>query len=184
MTSYQFFLQQPPIRIVAKSLVLSIIFFCAVLHAGNTQLRHTNSKHNFKNFLESYSEASIFLTALKQTDHWGSLSNSEVETIFVPTNSALRSEGSAFLLEVVLGKPENKERLDQLIAIHISDSRIDQKFLKPVANNNCFDLTLDEGTMKIGPEANVTSVVKVADGSIYFIDHLLWEPYKNQKECS
>lgn len=176
--------QRPPIGILAKSLTLSCIFICSVLQADSTRLEQTYSKHNFKNFLESYSEASIFLSALKQSDHWDSISNSEARTIFVPTNDALRSEGSAFLLEVVLGKPENKERLDQLIAIHMRHSIVDQKFLKPMANNNCFDLSMDAESMKIGSQTNVTGIVKVADGMIYFIDHLLWEPYNKQKECS
>ena len=169
---------------------LVAVCFLIPLSATGGGTGHSQIDQSISSFLESNSEASIFVTALKQSDHWRTLGESDVLSLFVPTDEALHSEGSAFLLEVVLGKIENKERLDNLMAMHIHteaiqiDAEVDRSVLLSVPGGGCLEIQAIDGSIKIGPEANLINTVTAANGSIYFVDHLLWQPYKDQSNCS
>lgn len=177
-------------RIAVTATAITSLFVSAQLGAQDNRPRKMESDLKVSPYVESYSEASIFVTALKNSNLWSKVEESEELTLFVPTNSALYSEGAAFLLEIVLNKIENRNRLNDLMAIHIYKGSLQigenssREFIIPMSNGGCLDVSVINGSIKIGPEATVTKAVNAADGTIYFIDHLLWMPYKDQMDCT
>ncbi|OED37126.1 hypothetical protein AB833_24550 [Chromatiales bacterium (ex Bugula neritina AB1)] len=180
-----------------------IIFVCACIATTGfsslslaTDTRSNNNPHaqnpsdnTVSSILNATPEASIFVSALKISDHWNTITESSEVTIFIPTNDALQTEGSAFLLEAVLIKPENRERLEKLMDLHILrasfqiDSNSTSPMEIPIDNGNCLPVKNSMDSIIIGPQAVVTKTLKAKNGYIYLLDHLLWEPYKDKTEC-
>lgn len=174
-----------------KACLIGGLCLFSQLHAsssGGSGWSHVNQ--SVSAFLDSSSEVTIFLAALKQTDLWYQVEKSGSQTLFVPSDTALRNEGSAFLLEVVLPKVENKERLNQLMAMHIYqeeyllDASNNQQMELSVPGGGCFEVTISDGLIKVGPQAKVTASVTTSNGTIHIVDHLLWQPYEEADSCT
>lgn len=136
-------------------------------------------------YLDSAEDASIFVNALRASTHWGLIEKADSVALFVPDNDALRNEGSAFLLEVVLLKPENRERLDQVTGLHIAhDVTIKRGGDNPDAiltvSGDCVTVASMHNAVKVGPESMLVGSVTVDNGEVHRVDRLLWAPFDAQ----
>lgn len=168
---------------------------------GYVQASHGTGKHpelaaalpqSISTALQQNPELQLFATALKASDLWESVMAAENITLFVPSDKVLRQEGSAFLLEVVLLKHENSERLSNLMAQHVfpwQEKPIDVDSLTSTTSfSNLFGgcVSVDpvsDGALRIGPEAVVTSQQSFSNGKIFYIDRLLWQHYQGINTC-
>lgn len=182
-------------------MTISGLLLAALCFNGQVQASHDQSTHpelaaalsqTIAAALQQDQEFSLFTTALKTSDLWGSVETAKNITLFVPSDEVLRHEGSAFLLDVVLLKHENSERLSQLMSQHVfpqADALIDITSLTNVTSlSNSFGgcVSVDpsgEGSVRVGPEAVVTSTRKFANGQIVYIDRLLWQHYQGSNRC-
>lgn len=142
--------------------------------------------------LEQDPEVQLFATALKISNLWRSVETAKNITLFVPKDEVLRLDGSAFLLEVVLLKHENSERLTQLMAQHVFPSQgitLDAHYLSSsnhLSNSfgGCVSIeAAKQGEIRIGHEALVTGSRDFANGRIFYIDQLLWQQSRGIKTC-
>lgn len=176
-------------RWLLRSFALISMCMSTPLLAEKGESSLLNSDQSVFSYLELHAEASIFVTALKHSSVWEKLIYSNEKTLFVPTDEALRSEGSAFLLEVVLTKHENEDRLENLMVIHAYaeklnlDTEDDGQFVILASNGECLNVAAKNGVLKVGSQAQVTKTVIAVDGIIFFVDRLLWTPYKLGKNC-
>ncbi len=137
-------------------------------------------------YLQSEPEYSIFVSALQKSGYWGEVKAAKAITIFVAGDIALRDEGSAFLLQEVLQKPENKSRLDELISLHVvangfalQQGTTQSEPVKTIAGS-CLTIEYMNTAVRIGPEAVLKKSIAAENGLVYEIDRLLWLPYKDE----
>lgn len=155
---------------------------------GATIIKKTKTSLSITAFMEDDKRLTIFTAALKSSSVWHHLNNNNA-TLFVTTDEALRTEGSAFLLDAVLIKKENEERLNQLMAYHLVPNKIVglAEFSKIVMlasiGGYCIPITTAGDSLRIGPEAYVTESISASNGNIHFIDRLLWQPYLDDRHC-
>jgi uncharacterized surface protein with fasciclin (FAS1) repeats len=155
---------------------------------GSEIIKSSNKSLSISAFMEEDERLTLFTTALKSSSVWQHLNNNNT-TLFVTTNEALRTEGSAFLLDVVLTKKENEERLNQLMAYHLVPNRVasiaELSKISMLASigEDCIPITAAGGSIRVGPEAFVTESISAKNGNIYFIDRLLWQPYLDDHHC-
>jgi uncharacterized surface protein with fasciclin (FAS1) repeats len=136
-------------------------------------------------YLNSVDNASIFVNALRASTHWGLIEKADSVAVFMPDNDSLRNEGSAFLLEVVLLKPENRSRLNQVTGLHIANGvTIQRSGDNPnailTASGDCVTVASIGNAVKVGPESMLVSSVAVDNGEVHSVDRLLWAPFDVQ----
>jgi uncharacterized surface protein with fasciclin (FAS1) repeats len=99
--------------------------------------------------------------------------------LFIPSDSALASEGSAFLLTSVLLAESNSERLADLIRHHVARAQgRSVELANDVELQTLADVPLDvtrvgTGTI-VGRRAAVTGRIVADNGVAYIVDRLLW----------
>jgi len=140
--------------------------------------------------LENNPETKLFTSGLKKSGLWDEIAGSGELTLFVPKDKVLRKEGSAFLLEVVLIKPENENRLHELIAQHVfpevtlTDDQLNTPLLLTNFYGGCVSIEAKlEHSPGVGPEAVVTGSETFANGRVYYIDRLLWQHFESDEKC-
>ena len=176
-----------------------LICVCSVFgfsHAQASDVQKTavqtpelTSESDLASILDSDAGVSLFTAALKLSEVWKRVQSAGSATVFAPVDTALRQEGSAFLLNVVLIKPENAERLNNLLAQHF----IPNHALKLGDLNSPVELTDGNGgcvavsplfpATRVGPEAYISHSIETSNGIIHYIDRLLWNPYNKIARC-
>jgi uncharacterized surface protein with fasciclin (FAS1) repeats len=139
--------------------------------------------------IDSDTQFRLFAAALKQTPLWSMLQKEQSVTLFLPTDQALRAEGSAFLLEHVLTAQSNQERLQEVLSYHVFPGvQLDRGSVRDAnlrsLRGACFPLYRSGSGLRIGPEAVVTSHIAADNGGIFVIDRLLWRPWDGSSHCS
>jgi uncharacterized surface protein with fasciclin (FAS1) repeats len=139
--------------------------------------------------IDSDTQFRLFVAALKQTPLWNMLQQEQSVTLFLPTDQALRHEGSAFLLEHVLITPSNQERLQEVLSYHVYPGvQLDREAVRDANLHSlrgaCFPLYRSGSGLRIGPEAVVTKHITADNGGIFVIDRLLWRPWDGSSHCA
>jgi uncharacterized surface protein with fasciclin (FAS1) repeats len=139
--------------------------------------------------INSDTQFQLFAAALKQTPLWSMLQQEQSVTLFLPTDKALRDEGSAFLLEHVLIAHSNQERLQEVLSYHVFPGvQLDREGVRDAnlrsLRGTCFPLYRSGSGLRIGPEAVVTSHITADNGGIFVIDRLLWRPWDGSSHCA
>ena len=169
-----------------------LLFLCLVMWSpsGFPSDPQPRSQLKITESLEINDETRLFTQALKSSGLWLTLLESTQVTLLLPKDKALRNEGADFLLEEVLLKPENSERLADLMAQHVyTGIRLTRKSFENSTTlknklGGCVSVEKQsKDALRIGPEAVVTSHLSFVNGEIYFIDRLLWHPYPEQDSC-
>ena len=150
---------------------------------------HAASQHEVAAALERSPDLKLFTNALKASSLWSEVVDSQSVTLFVPADTELTNEGLAFLLDVVLIKPENSDRLRDMLALHIYPGMAldldDLIKLSSLSNDmgRCVSVRLDGKSARIGSEAVVVGQQSFANGQIFFIDQLLWQHQEAAEPC-
>ena len=176
--------------------VLTIIFFTGLILIQTTITNNASTTESgqpdftITESLDNDQDATIFAAGLKRSGLWKTLTDANNAVLFVPRDTDLEKNGSAFLLEQVLIKPENHERLIELIALHvfpdITGSDVNLKNHNRLSNTfgGCISINSDDtDAITVGHHANVVDHKIVSNGMIYFIDNLLWQPNENNQPC-
>ncbi len=121
----------------------------------------------------------LFAGVLRDADVNAILQRDQGWTLFVPSDSALRNEGSAFLLEDVLRTPANAGRLLDLAQSHVVRGTLEARDLEdrvhvPTLAGARLSIERVGDGLRVGGHAMVVDRIETANGMIYVVDRLLW----------
>lgn len=138
--------------------------------------------------LRSNPNLSLFTKAMDIAHYWERLRTIDSVTLLVPTDDAMASEGSDFLLKSVLMTNENRERLRDLVAAHIIEGLIEiEKLEIPVLlqtqSGDCLSFTQKGAALSVGGQAKILSIATVEDVRILTVNKLLIPDYQPSMEC-
>ncbi len=101
-------------------------------------------------------------------------------TVFIPTDDAMRNEGSDFLLGSVLLTPSNADRLDDVIGHHmirgqkLQLSSFDSRDTLVSGAGNPLTIERIGNGLRIDGHAMVLDAIETSSGMIYLVDRMLW----------
>ncbi len=182
--------------LIAISLFLSTIYACNSGKNEATEQQASTTENqpiNESNNIDTVSQKDVVQIALGSADHTtlvAALKQAELVdvlrksgpfTVFAPTNAAFDKLPKG-TVEGLL-KPENKEKLADILEYHVSvgiykeDILSDGQSLGQV-NSQSIKISKVDGKIKVNGTANVLAVIPASNGLIYIIDEVLLPPAK------
>lgn len=122
------------------------------------------------------------VAALKQAEYVNDLANAGPFTVFAPTNAAFDKLPKGTVDDLL--KPENKEKLRDILEYHVSVGGYKQDYLKDgqtinQANLKNITINMKDGKMMVNQSANVVATLPATNGIVYVIDAVLLPPADN-----
>jgi uncharacterized surface protein with fasciclin (FAS1) repeats len=119
------------------------------------------------------------VAALKQADYITELSNAGPFTVFAPTNAAFEKLPKGTVDDLM--KPENKDKLRDILEYHVAVGVYKQDFIQDgqtinEANLKNITVNIKDGKMLVNHSANVVATIPASNGIIYVIDAVLLPP--------
>lgn len=119
------------------------------------------------------------VAALKQAEYVNDLSNAGPFTVFAPTNAAFDKLPKGTVEDLM--KPENKDKLREILEYHVSVGGFKQDYLTDgqtinQANLKNITINIKDGKMIVNNSANVVATIPASNGIIYVIDAVLLPP--------
>ena len=119
------------------------------------------------------------VAALKQADYVTELSNAGPFTVFAPTNAAFDKLPKGTVDDLL--KPENKDKLRDILEYHVAVGVYKQDFLTDgqtinQANLKNITINIKDGKMIVNNSANVVATIPASNGIIYVVDAVLLPP--------
>ena len=134
-------------------------------------------------------ETKVFNSAIELAGFQKELSGDKPYTLFVPSDAALKSEGTATLLEGVYTTSSNQGRLADLVGYHIIPGAkllLNADSEKQVETRSGEDLfiTVAEDEIVLNRQIRVTDTIDLGAGIAYVTSGLLWADlvYENAGE--
>jgi uncharacterized surface protein with fasciclin (FAS1) repeats len=122
------------------------------------------------------------VAAVKQAELVDALSNAGPFTVFAPTNAAFSALPAGTVDDLM--KPENKEKLQDILQYHVYVGNIsttllqDGQTLNQVNGGNITISKSADGKIKVNNSANVIASIPASNGIIHVIDAVLSAPAK------
>jgi uncharacterized surface protein with fasciclin (FAS1) repeats len=122
------------------------------------------------------------VAAVKQADLVNALSNAGPFTVFAPTNAAFDKLPAGMVEDLM--KPENKEKLQDVLQYHVYVGNIsttllqDGQTLNQVNGGNITISKSADGKVMINNSANIIASIPASNGIIHVIDAVLTAPNK------
>ena len=121
------------------------------------------------------------VAALKQAELVEVLKKSGPFTVFAPTNAAFDKLPKGTVEDLM--KPENKEKLADILQYHVSVGIYKQEMLQDgqslgQVNSQNIKITKSGDKITVNGTANVIAVIPASNGLIYVIDEVLLPPKK------
>ena len=122
------------------------------------------------------------VAAVKQAQLVDALSNAGPFTVFAPTNAAFSALPAGTVDDLM--KPENKEKLQDILQYHVYVGNIsttllqDGQTLNEVNGGNITISKGADGKVKINNSANIVASIPASNGIIHVIDAVLLPPAK------
>ena len=122
------------------------------------------------------------VSAVKQAELVDALSNAGPFTVFAPTNAAFSALPAGTVEDLM--KPENKEKLQDILQYHVYVGNIsttllqDGQTLNQVNGGNITISKSADGKVKVNNSANVVASIQASNGIIHVIDAVLLPPGK------
>lgn len=122
---------------------------------------------------------STLVAALKQAEYVNDLANAGPFTVFAPTNAAFDKLPAGTVDDLM--KPENKEKLRDILEYHVSVGVYKQDFMRDgqtinQANLKNITVNIKDGKMMVNNSANVVATIPASNGIIYIVDAVLLPP--------
>lgn len=119
------------------------------------------------------------VAALKQAEYVNDLANAGPFTVFAPTNAAFDKLPEGTVADLL--KPENKDKLREILEYHVSVGGYKQDYLTDgqtinQANLKNITVNIKDGKMMVNNSANVVATVPASNGIVYVIDAVLLPP--------
>ena len=124
-------------------------------------------------------QVSIFKTAFERAGLGSLVEGDKPFTLFVPTDFALRLEGTAGLLEGVYATPGNRARLTDLMHYHyVLGEKLDLAWVDAMdvrtRSGEVLSIARRDGEIVLNGHIRVTESIELGHGTIHIVSGLLW----------
>lgn len=150
----------------------------AVTEGGQSTVQDDESQRNIVQVAVASPDHKTLVAALKAAEYVDALSNAGPFTVFAPTDAAFAKLPEGTVDDLV--KPENKEKLRNILEYHVYVGVIRENMIQDGMNLNQVNgknVKLTKAGDKIQVNgANVVAVVPTTNGIIYVVDQVLLPP--------
>ncbi|MVM41986.1 fasciclin domain-containing protein [Spirosoma sp. HMF3257] len=148
--------------------------------AGQSAVEDNDSQKDVVKVAIGSPDHTTLVKAVQAADLVNVLSNAGPFTVFAPTNAAFAALPAGTVDELL--KPENKEKLADILQYHVSvagyplENLHDGQIINQVNGGNA-TITVKDGNYKIN-DANIIATVKASNGIVHVIDKVILPPTK------
>jgi uncharacterized surface protein with fasciclin (FAS1) repeats len=151
----------------------------STLPRGQESVNDNDSQKDVVKIAVGSKDHTTLVAALKQADYVTELSNAGPFTVFAPSNAAFDKLPKGTVDDLM--KPENKDKLRDILEYHVSVGVYKQDFMKDgqtinQANLKNITINIKDGKMVVNNSANVVATIAASNGIIYVIDQVLLPP--------
>lgn len=148
--------------------------------AGQSGVQDDVSEPNIVGVATSSKDHTTLVAAVKAAELVDALSNAGPFTVFAPTNAAFDKLPKGTVEDLL--KPENKEKLQDILQFHVCVSARSLDSFKDgedigMVNGDHVTMSVKDGKVSVNG-ANVIGTVKASNGIIHVIDAVLLPPTK------
>lgn len=146
--------------------------------AGQAAVEDNDSQKDVVKVAIGSPDHTTLVKAVQAADLVNVLSNAGPFTVFAPTNAAFEGLPAGTVDELL--KPENKEKLADILQYHVSvagyplENLHDGQVINQVNGGNA-TITVKDGKYKIN-DANIIATVKATNGIVHVIDKVILPP--------
>lgn len=147
--------------------------------AGQEAVADNESQKDIVKIAVGSSDHTTLVAALKQAEYVNDLANAGPFTVFAPTNAAFDKLPKGTVDDLM--KPENKDKLRDILEYHVSVGVYKQDFMTDgqtinQANLKNITVNIKDGKMVVNNSANVIATIPASNGIIYVVDAVLLPP--------
>jgi uncharacterized surface protein with fasciclin (FAS1) repeats len=149
--------------------------------AGQSAVQDNESQKNIVQVAIGSADHSTLVTAVKAGELVDVLSNAGPFTVFAPTNAAFDKLPAGTVDDLL--KPENKEKLVDILEYHVSvgvyksEQLNDGQILGQVNGGN-ISISKKDGKIVVNGSSNVIASIPTSNGIIHVVDGVLLPPAK------
>lgn len=149
---------------------------------GQSSVKDDESQKDVVKVAAGSPDHTTLVAAVKQADLVNALSNAGPFTVFAPTNAAFEGLPKGTVEDLL--KPENKEKLQDILQYHVfvgslkTDLMQDGQTLNQVNGGNITISKGADGKVKVNNSANIVASIPASNGIIHVIDAVLLPPAK------
>lgn len=147
--------------------------------AGQSAVQDKDSKPDIPKVAVGSKDHTTLVAALKAADYLDVVSNAGPFTVFAPTNDAFGKLPAGTVETLV--KPENKEKLRNILEYHVAVSTFKPEMLRDgmslnMANGDNIKVSNKDGKIKLNDSATILATVPASNGIVHVIDGVLLPP--------
>lgn len=151
------------------------------LTAGQSAVQDNESAKDVVKVAASSKDHSTLVAAVKQAELVDVLSNAGPFTVFAPTNAAFDKLPKGTVDDLM--KPENKEKLQDILQYHVFVGRLDTSTMQDgqtlnEVNGGNITVSKKDGKITINKTANIIATIPASNGIIHVVDAVLLPPSK------
>ncbi len=144
-----------------------------------SQIKDDVSQKDVVQVASGSKDHTTLVAAIKQAELVDVLKKSGPYTVFAPTNAAFDKLPKGTLDDLM--KPENKEKLADILQYHVSVGIYKEEMLQDgqslgQVNSQNVKISKIEGKIKVNGTANVLAVIPASNGLVYVVDEVLLPP--------
>lgn len=149
--------------------------------AGQSAVVDKDSKPDIPKIAVGSKDHTTLVAALKAAEYLDVVSNAGPFTVFAPTNAAFGKLPAGTVETLV--KPENKEKLRNILEYHVAVSTFKPEMLRDgmslgMANGDSIKVTNKDGKITLNDSATIVATVPASNGIVHVIDGVLLPPSK------
>lgn len=144
--------------------------------AGQSAVQDDQSQMNIPRIAAGSKDHTTLVAALKAAEYLDVVANAGPFTVFAPTNAAFAKLPAGTVENLV--KPENKEKLRDILEYHVAVSTFKPEMLRDgmslgMANGGNIKITNKDGKITINDSATIVASVPASNGIVHIIDGVL-----------
>lgn len=147
--------------------------------AGQSAVQDKDSKPDIPKIAVGSKDHTTLVAALKAAEYLDVVSNAGPFTVFAPTNDAFAKLPAGTVETLV--KPENKEKLRNILEYHVAVSTFKPEMLRDgmtlgMANGDNVKISNKDGKITLNDSATIVASVPATNGIVHVVDGVLLPP--------
>lgn len=147
--------------------------------AGQSAVQDSDSKPDIPRIASSSKDHTTLVAVLKAAEYLDVVSNAGPFTVFAPTNAAFDKLPPGTVETLV--KPENKDKLRDILEYHVAVSTYKPEMLKDgmslgMANGGNVKIASKDGKITLNGNASIIATIPAANGIVHVVDGVLLQP--------
>lgn len=144
--------------------------------AGQSAVQDKDSKPDIPRIAAGSKDHTTLVAALKAAEYLDVVSNAGPFTVFAPTNAAFDKLPPGTVETLV--KPENKDKLRDILEYHVAVSTFKPEMLKDgmslgMANGGNVKITNKDGKITLNGGATILATIPATNGIVHVVDGVL-----------